>query len=45
MDGVVFSQSSQDGVGVVIRDHEGRVIVALSKQVQQPLGPLVYHQL
>ena len=40
MDGAVFSQSVQDGVGVVIRDHEGRVIAALSKQVQQPPGPL-----
>ena len=25
---------------MVIRDHEGRVVAALSKQVQQPLGPL-----
>ena len=38
--GAVFSQSSQAGVGVVIWDHEGRVITTLSKQVQQPLGPL-----
>ena len=27
-------------MGVVIRDYEGRVVAALSKQVQQPLGPL-----
>ena len=25
---------------MVIRDYEGRVVAALSKQVQQPLGPL-----
>ena len=25
---------------MVIRDHEGRVVATLSKQVQQPLGPL-----
>ena len=38
--GAVFSQSGQIGVGVVIRDHEGRVIATLSNQVQHPLGPL-----
>ena len=27
-------------MGVVIRDHKGKVIATLSKQVQQPLGPL-----
>ena len=27
-------------MGVVIRDDEGRVIAALSKEVQQPPGPL-----
>ena len=27
-------------MGVVIRDDEGKVIATLSKQVQQPLGPL-----
>ncbi|KAL0005281.1 hypothetical protein SO802_012842 [Lithocarpus litseifolius] len=40
VDGVVFSQSCQAGVGVVIRDNEGEVIAALSKQIHQPLGPL-----
>ena len=40
VDGVVFSQSFQAGVGVVIRDHVGKVITALSKQFQQLLGPL-----
>ena len=40
VDGAVFSQFVQEGVGVVIRDHEGKVIATLSKQVQQPLGPL-----
>ena len=40
MDGVVFSQSCQARVGVVIRDHVGKVIAALSKQFQQLLGPL-----
>ena len=28
------------GVGVVIHDHEGRVAVAVSKKLLQPLGPL-----
>ena len=40
VDGVVFSQSCQAGVGVVIRDYEGKVIAALIKQIHQPLGPL-----
>ena len=37
VDGVVFSQSCQAGVGVVIRDYEGEVIAR--KQIHQPLGP------
>ena len=37
---MVFCQFGQARVGVVIRDHEGTVIATLSKQVQQPLGPL-----
>ncbi|KAK9990212.1 hypothetical protein SO802_025197 [Lithocarpus litseifolius] len=28
------------GIGVVIRDHEGSVIAAMSKHLQLPLGPL-----
>ena len=40
VDGAVFSQSCQAGVGVVIWDHEREVIAALSKQIHQPLGPL-----
>ena len=40
VDGAVFSQSRQTGVGVVIRDHEREVIAALSKQIHQPLRPL-----
>ena len=40
VDGAVFSQSCQTGMGVVIRDHEREVIAALSKQIHQPLGPL-----
>ena len=40
VDGTVFSQSCQAGVGIVIQDYEGEVIAALSKQIHQPLGPL-----
>ena len=40
VDEVVSSQSCQAVVGVVIWDYEGEVIVALSKQIHQPLGPL-----
>ena len=40
VDGAVFAQSQQAGVGVVIRDHDGRVTTTLSKVVHQPLRPL-----
>ena len=32
--------SMQTGVAVVIRDHEGRVVAALSKKLHYPFGPL-----
>ena len=40
MDGAVFAQQHASGVGVVIRDHEGLVVAALSKKLWYPLGPL-----
>ena len=40
MDGVVFAQSRQSRIGVVIRDHECRVMTALSKKIHQLLRPL-----
>ena len=38
MDVAVFSHIRGFGVGVVICDHEGRVAVAMSKKLLQPLG-------
>ena len=35
-----FFSSMQTGVAVVIHDHEGRVVAALSKKLHYPLGPL-----
>ena len=38
VDGVVFSHIRGSGVEVVIRDHEGNVVAAMSKKLLQPLG-------
>nr|XP_023899473.1 uncharacterized protein LOC112011331 [Quercus suber] len=39
-DAAVFSASKSVGIGVVVRDHEGSVLAALSKRMPLPLGPL-----
>ena len=38
MDGTVFAQQREAEVGVVIRDHYGAVVAALSKKLKAPLG-------
>ena len=40
MDAAVFSNTKAVGIGVVVRDHEGLVLAALSKRIPLPLGPL-----
>ena len=40
MDGGVFKAQKVAGVGVLIWDCRGPVIVALSKKINAPLGPL-----
>ncbi|XP_075654884.1 uncharacterized protein LOC142625059 [Castanea sativa] len=40
MDGVVFEQQKKAGIGLVIRDHKGAVVAALSKKLSAPLGAL-----
>ena len=40
VDAAVFSQLGMIGVGVIIRDHLGSVVVALSKRIPLPLDPL-----
>ena len=39
-DGAVFQQQQASGVGVVIRDHAGRVVATLSKKLHYPFGLL-----
>ena len=40
MDAAVFSNTKAVGIGVVVRDHEGSVLAALSKRIPLPLGTL-----
>ena len=40
VDAAVFSQLGMIGVGVIIRDHLGSVVAALSKRLSLPLDPL-----
>ena len=40
MDGIVFPDSSNCGVGVVIRNVKARLMGALSKRIHLPLRPL-----
>ncbi|XP_075649680.1 uncharacterized protein LOC142620153 [Castanea sativa] len=40
MAATVFPTLKAIGIGVIIRDHEGSVIAALSKHLALPLGPL-----
>ena len=39
-DAAVFSNLQTVGIGVIIRDHEGLVVAALSQHLHLPLGPL-----
>ena len=40
VDGAVFAELNAVGIGVVIRDMEGKVKAALSKKINAPLGPV-----
>ena len=40
VDGAIFENLREVGIGVIIRDHFGSVTAALSKKIQAPLGPL-----
>ena len=40
MDGAVFSRQKETRIGVVIRDHHGVVVAALSKKLKAPLGAI-----
>ena len=37
MDGAAFLNHKEAGVGVIIRDEEGRVIATLSKKIKAPI--------
>ena len=38
--GVVFTKYKSTGIRVIARDDQGRVVVAMSKKLELPLGPL-----
>ena len=40
VDGALFSKTKQSGIGVIVRDEEGNVIVACSRKLDLPLGAL-----
>uniref|UniRef100_A0A7N2M429 RNase H type-1 domain-containing protein n=1 Tax=Quercus lobata TaxID=97700 RepID=A0A7N2M429_QUELO len=40
VDAAVFPSLGMTGVGVIIRDHGGSVVAAMSKRMPLPLGPL-----
>ncbi|XP_023892054.1 uncharacterized protein LOC112004060 [Quercus suber] len=40
MDATVFKNTKSVGIGVIVRDHVGAMLVALSTQLPLPLGPL-----
>ena len=40
VDAAVFSHLSITGIGVIIRDHFGSIVAALSKRLPLPLAPL-----
>ena len=40
MDGAIFSQQKETGIGVVIKDHHGAVVAALSKKLKALLGAI-----
>ena len=40
MDGAVFKERNESGVGVIIRDVNGLVVAAMCKKFHAPLGPL-----
>ena len=40
MDSAIFLSQYEAGVGFVVRDGQGLVMAALSKNIKQPLSPL-----
>ena len=40
VDGAVFKERNESGVGVIIRDVNGLVVAAMCKKFHAPLGPL-----